>query len=195
MNDNKLKEPDDANPNPILKLDSNLAWFLGMFGQCGYVYPNAYVCLLFSLDKFNLAEQAKKELQRFGESLRISVEKGRNQNCYLVQCLSRDVVKYFAKYIKHPSCEPKVPNFIFNAGMDIRLAYITGALDAHGKWDDQVVSSISIRWLQDLERLCKTCGIETILHRNDITHDLYIITSHPGIVSKSNVNNNIEMPL
>jgi len=197
----------------IPELTCDMAWFIGLFHGNGCAFSNynkngfnAYISLVFALDKLEIAEKAKQQLELFGNNLHITLNKRKNENSYEVHCQSKQLSWYFDKNIKQSKTIIKTPDFILKAKQDIKLAYISGVIDSDSSplgRPVQLVSSIYIDWVKELQVLCYSCGIETRIdiqkedtasrqnnnHNWQYIHKLNLITNH----SKNLLNNNTQL--
>lgn len=157
----------------VPNLDEDMAWLIGMFQGDGYTYANrdkngfnAYISIVFGMDEYDMAEKAVEQLQRFGENLRITLKKRRNENSYMVHCQSKQLAWYFDDNVKKPNTPIRVPEYILSAEPSIRLAYIAGVTDADGCLINrpiQVLSTVYEIFARDIQNLLYSCGIESRL--------------------------------
>ena len=155
----------------IPEFDEDLAWLIGMFHGDGYTYPNydgngfnAYVSIVVGIDEYEIGERVKKQLERFGEDLHITLKKRKNENSFMVHCMSKQLAWYFDKNIKQANIPIKIPEFILKAKKDIKLAYISGILDSDGCANNKpvnIMSSVYLDWTKQVQVLAYSCGIET----------------------------------
>lgn len=185
-------------PIQVPDLDEDMSWFIGVFQGDGYTYPNyekngfnAYVSLKFQLNELCIAEKAKKQLERFGNELHVTLKKTQNENSYTVHCQSKQLAWYFDKHVKQANKPLNVPDYIKNNMPDIRIAYICGILDADGSAINrplEVVKSVYPDWVKQLQCLLYSCGIESRLKISkhvppsregwQLIHGLVIITQY-----------------
>ena len=195
----------------IPELDADIAWLIGIFSGDRYhpfvqaSYPNyklngfnAHINIVFGIEEYDMALKAKEQLQRFGDTLKITLKKRKNENSYIVLCTSKQLAYYFDKNIKQANNEIIVPEYILTGTLDVRLGYIAGVMDSDGSIKSrpiQIVSTISKVWIMQLQTLCYSCGFETRLKLStkqtlsrknwQLIHKLVIITKY----SKSIVTN------
>lgn len=201
----------------IPELDEDISWLIGLFQADGYTYPNyknngfnAYINIIFGIDEYEMAEKAKELLNRFGDNLLIKLQKRKDENSYIVHCQSKQLAYYFAENIKQSKTMLKVPEYIKKSQQSIKLAYIAGILDGDGCVKNRpknIVTSIYLDWVKELQTLCYSCGFETRLkimknipksregwqpihHLNIITkHSQEIICNIPQLFKKFKINN------
>lgn len=194
----KTKNSTTCKDITIPQLDPDMAWFIGLFGGDGYTFPNykkngfnAYVALVFGLNEYDIAKKAQEQLKRFGDKLTVKLEKRKNENSYIVHCMSKQLAYYFDKNVKQANSEIIVPEFIKKGTIDIRLGYIAGVMDSDGSIETrpkQVVSTVSKVWISQIQSLCYSCGFETrlkLLKKQvpsregwQLLHKLVLITKH-----------------
>lgn len=185
-------------PIEIPNLDEDMSWFIGLFQGDGYTYPNyikngfnAYVVLKFQLNELDIAEKAKKQIERFSDELHVTLKKTKNENSYTVHCQSKQLAWYFDKYVKQANKPLNVPDYIKNNTPKIRIAYASGILDADGSVNTrplQVVASIYPDWVKQIQILLYSCGIESRIKISNhvppsrvgwqLIHHLVIITQY-----------------
>lgn len=158
----------------IPDLNTDMAWFVGLFHGGGYTYPNyqkngfnAYVSIVVDIDEYDIAEKAKEQMERFGDSLHVTLKKRKDENSYMVHCQSKQLAWYFDKNLKQANATIRVPEYIMNASSDIRLAYVAGVTDAGGSTIGRpanVVSTVYEPFARDIQNLLYSCGIESRLN-------------------------------
>ena len=158
-------------PIVVPELDSNMAWFIGLFQGDGYTYPNydengfnSYVSLVFGLNEYDIAEKAQQQLQRFGETLSVTLKKRNGENSYMVHCQSKQLAWYFDKNVKQAKTVIRAPEYILKSTPEIRLAYISGITDSDGCVTNrpiQVVSTVYEDFAKDIQNILYSCGIES----------------------------------
>lgn len=160
----------------IPKLDQNMAHFLGNLHGDGYVlYVEnrkehgadvasrvSIACDMTYPDQHTfLCEQ----MQRFGVKAQIKPRKG--ENCVNIECSSKQLAKYFYDNFKQPKTNIEIPQCIWNASTEIKLAYISGILDSDGCVKNRpikVVNTIYEQFAKDIQNLLYSCGISTRLN-------------------------------
>lgn len=185
-------------PIEIPKLDEDMSWFIGLFQGDGYTYPNyghngfnAYISLTFQLNELCIAEKAKNQIERFGAGLHVTLIKTKNENSYTVHCQSKQLAWYFDKHVKQANQPLNVPDYIKQNTPDIRIAYVSGILDADGCVTNRplnIVSSVYPEWVKQIQNLLYSCGIESRINISkhevpsrigwQLLHKLNIITQY-----------------
>lgn len=150
-------------------LDTDMAWLMGLFATDGYTYPNyekkgfnAYVSLVFDENEYEIAEEAKKQLERFGTN--VTLKHRKNENSWIVHSQSKQLAWYFAEYIKQANTCIQIPYWIKENIKDIRLAYLAGVMDGDGAANNkpiQVVSTVYKDFALDIKALLGSCSIES----------------------------------
>ncbi|MCP3681559.1 MAG: hypothetical protein GY861_02620, partial [bacterium] len=152
-------------------LDSNMAWFIGLFQSRGYTYTNydheysgfnAYVSIIIDADKKQdvVVVKAQEQLQRFGDS-DVILKKCNNENSWMVHSQSKQLAWYFDKNIKY---QKRVPKYIMNGLPEIRLAFVAGVCDGKGCLKNRpmnVLTTIYEEFARDIQQLLYSCGIES----------------------------------
>lgn len=163
----------------IPELDTNMAYFLGLFHGDGYVFytknrneaphqGSNYVSLVFDTNESDIAEIAKTQLERFGVNVRVKKRKG--ENSYMVSATSKQLSEYFYQNIKQAKTPLKVPEFIWNATQEIKLAYLHGLFDSDGAAHNKpvlLISSVYKDFVFELQTLALSCGIKTRFGTNE----------------------------
>ena len=145
------------------KLDRDSAWLLGMIQGDGYVRltsNSGEVCIPYHNDHINMGEKAEKQLRRFG----VNVGKITYENYSVLKVKSKQLAEYFHSWLKQPKTELSVPDFIWKATSEIKLAYVSGLMDADGSVKIrpvQVLCSIYESFVKDVQILLSSCGIQT----------------------------------
>lgn len=185
-------------PIEIPKLDEDMSWFIGLFHGDGYTYPNyeqngfnAYISFKFQLDELCIAEKATRQIERFGDGLHVSLIKTKNENSYTVRCQSKQLAWYFDKYVKQANTPLNVPDYIKQNTPNIRIAYVSGILDADGCATHRplnIVSSVYPDWVKQIQTLLYSCGVESRIDISkhelpsrkgwQLLHKLNVITLH-----------------
>ena len=158
----------------IPELDSDMAWFIGLFHGDGYVYANkenngfnAYVSLVFGEDEYEIAEKAKSQIERFGVN-NVVLQHRKNENAWEVSCFSKQLAYYFHDNIKQPKTEIQVPDFINKSEYDIRLSYVCGVFDSDGCAKSRPVNTVTTvyeKFAKGIQNLLYSCGIESRFER------------------------------
>ena len=158
-------------PITIPLLDADMAWFIGLFHGDGYTYPNytnngfnSYVSITLGINEFDIAEKAQQQLQRFGDTLSVNLKKRKDEECFIVSCVSKQLAWYFDKHVKQARTTISIPDYIFTATPEIRLAYVSGVIDSDGAVTNRpiiVVTSVYEEFARGVQQLLYSCGIES----------------------------------
>jgi intein/homing endonuclease len=154
----------------IPELDQEMAWLLGLFSGDGCTYPNyknggkgSQIVISLGINELDMAEMAKRQIERFGSNLNVKIIKPTNVNVYNVRCCSRQLSWYFDKNFKQSHAELKIPDCILKATKEIKLAFASGCMDSDGCVKDVpiVMCSICEKFVRELQVLLYSCGIES----------------------------------
>lgn len=161
----------------IPTLDTDMAWFIGLFHGDGYTYPSyatngygAYISVSLGINERNIAEKAAEQIRRFGD-LTVTIKQRKNKSggmekMWLVYCKSKQLAWYLDKNVKQANCTIRIPQWILESTNDNRLAYIAGILDGDGSATDsppRVVNTVYPEFAYDIQRVLYSCGIESRL--------------------------------
>jgi ribonucleotide reductase class II len=157
----------------VPELDSDMAWFLGIFQADGYTYPNydnngfnACVSLVFNENEYSIAERAKQQLERFG-LVNVVLKHRKNENSWMVSCQSKQIAWYLDKNLKQANVPLTVPEYILRANHKIRLAFVCGVMDGDGAANNRpvhVVTTVYENFAKEIQALLYSCGIESRLN-------------------------------
>ena len=160
----------------IPELDSDMAWFLGIFQADGYTYPNydnngfnAGVSLVFNENEYSVAERAKQQLERFG-LVNVVLKHRKNENSWMVGCQSKQIAWYLDKNLKQANTPLVVPEYILRANHKIRLAFVCGVMDGDGAANNRpvhVVTTVYETFAKEIQALLYSCGIESRLNEGN----------------------------
>jgi intein/homing endonuclease len=161
----------------IPDLDNDMAWFIGYFHGDGYVSynprrtssnsPNNRVECASNKKSKQIIYKIEEQMKRFG--VNVSVKDLKNENTCKTTVTSRQLAEYFYENIKKPNSELEIPDFIWNANEEIKLAYVSGLLDADGSPNNKpaiICSTVYNNYAKDLQILLYSCGISTRLREN-----------------------------
>jgi intein/homing endonuclease len=165
----------------IPELDNDMAWLLGHIAGDGYVQynpdrnrtdktSNNCVSVVTHEKDLSIAQKVQQQLERFGVSTRL--KKRDNENSYMVSATSKQLSEYFYTHIKKPNENIHIPQFIWDATTDVKLAYVSGLADADGALNNKPViicSSVYFNFIKDIQTLLYSCGINSRLSNADTT--------------------------
>lgn len=160
-------------PIIIPKLDTSMAWFIGIFQADGYTYINekengynAYISLVFGINEWDIANRAKEQIERFGLA-NVTINKRKDEESILVRCISKQLALYMHQYVKKPKISLDIPQYILTSTIDIRLAYLAGLADGDGALHNKPVLALTTVYggfAKQIQSLFYSCGIETRLN-------------------------------
>lgn len=160
----------------IPELDSDMAWFLGIFQADGYTYPNysnngfnACVSLVFNENEYSIAERAKQQLERFG-LVNVVLKHRKNENSWMVSCQSKQIAWYLDKNLKQSNTPLTIPEYILRASHKVRLAFVCGVMDGDGAANNRpvhVVTTVYKTFAKEIQALLYSCGIESRLNEGN----------------------------
>jgi hypothetical protein len=154
----------------IPDLDNDMAWFIGVFSECGYTYSdNIYI----SLNNYDIVSKLNKQLYKFNINFTVVFNKYRKK--YIIKCISKPLSIYLNKLKRI------IPDCIKTGLYDIRLAYITGVKDSHNY--EELIRNKLKKYVLQFQTLCYSCGFETKLNRictdkHKILYSLITYTEH-----------------
>lgn len=177
----------------IPKLDSEIAWLIGLIHGDGYVMlkndnysgskRHGRVQIACSKDFPEIKNKAVNVLSRFGTNVQVKEGDG---DLWNITTASVELAYYFSKF-KKPKTELEVPEFIINGKPEIRAAYIAGLMDADGSESSRpvvIAAQIYPNYLKQVQELCSSLGIATRikLSRKDAGNwkNLYHLTVSTG---------------
>lgn len=157
----------------IPELTPELAFAMGVIHADGYIryvenrteygYDcSSNVSVAFNGDDLSMAEFVKKALDKFGVEGRIRKRVG--EHCYNLVYNGKQLAYYLHKHLKQPNTEIRIPDFIWNAPTDIKMAYLHGVFCADGAPNNKpvlLVTTVYEKFALDLQILCYSVGIKT----------------------------------
>lgn len=147
----------------IPELDENLAWLLGLLQGDGYVRltkRSGEISVSINKDTPDIIVRAEEQLQRFG----VNIGKVDYENYVNIRVKSKQLATYFHKWLKQPNTPLQIPSFIWDSPRNIKLAYVSGLMDADGSAKTRptnIVTSIYDDFTRDIQRLLSSCGVQT----------------------------------
>jgi ribonucleotide reductase class II len=158
----------------IPTLDSEMAWFLGLFLGDGYAYANrkengfnAYISVAVGNDHTHdrIADRARNAITRFGVNLN-EVDPSPDDNCRKIRAQSKQLAWYFDENFKRPNESLNVPNCVLNGSTATRAAFLAGLLDADGAIENRptlLCASVYPKFLEQVQAVYASLGIPTRL--------------------------------
>lgn len=143
----------------IPELDTEMAWLLGLLHGDGYVGKKE-VTIPIHEDYFEMGLRAGEQFKRFGVNVGVT----EYDKYFVLRAKSKQLATYFRSWLKQANTPISVPNFIWNATQDIKLAYVAGLMDADGSAKTrpiQVVCTIYEDFAEEIRLLLSSCGIQT----------------------------------
>lgn len=159
----------------IPPLDREISWLIGNFQGDGYVCltsKSGELCVAVHGDERKQAEFTTKQLERFGVNVRMQ-EPRENDYCIKIRIKSKQMAKYFHEHVKKPKTPMNVPQFIKDASIDIKAAYLQGLLDADGsvKGSFQLCVTVYEEFAKDIQNLCYSINIMTRINFHKVKEE------------------------
>lgn len=157
---NKPKHSTTSKNITIPELDESMAWLIGAVQGDGYVGEKT-VTLPVHNSMRSMGDRVKEQLERFGVSVNIKKE---YENYYVLEAKSNQLAEYFGKWLKQANIELRIPDCINLSTPDIKLAYISGLMDADGSVRTrpaQVVVTVYEDFAKNIQRLLSSCGVQS----------------------------------
>jgi len=167
-----------------MKLDEELAWAMGLFLAEGSIGLKEYTSgqLIYTVaypKEIKYIEKIKELAERFSIPYYINLtSSGFNRNRFSaiqIRLLSTQLVRAFRKWFyngdRKNAHTKKVPGFIYEAPIKVRLAFLKGMADGDGsgEWEEVIrISSSSKNLLIDLAWLGRISGIETSVFNGEV---------------------------
>lgn len=160
----------------IPELTEDIAWWLGELCGDGYIkvintkeYTGGEVNCIFHINDMAQAEKFAEIYKEFGlEAGIIKVDK--KQNCIKVVKKSKQLATYLASWLKLPNTEIRVHSCILEALTSIKLAFISGVMDADGSVKgnrgQHICSTIYHNFAKDLQNLMYSCGVSSRIYNH-----------------------------
>lgn len=146
-------------------LNEDLSWFFGFVAGDGHVSPRGIEITETTSQPKTLLKAQRIAKEQFGIDAKISKEHG---DCDRLRINSVALSKWMKDFIKNNGDSVRIPEFIKNASVGCRWAYLAGIFDADGRWrQDGVcerVTSISNLMIYDIELLLLSLGIASVKH-------------------------------
>ena len=162
---------------PVLDLDEDIAWFLGIYTAEGSVAYDRYLTISLNKTEEDKLEKIIRILtKKFGIKPYIFDRKDKPE--YRVWIGSKTLYKAFEKIgLLGNSREKRIPELIINAPYNIKLAYIKGLIDGDGsldKYGDIIYATRSFVLAKQLIILLLSMGVNPSLTLNGEDHIIRI---------------------
>lgn len=147
----------------IPALDEDMAWLLGLLHGDGYV-GKLEVTIPIHGEQVEVGVRAKKQLERFG----VNVGLTEYENYFVLRVKSKQLADYFGRWLKKPNTSIEVPDFVWKSTYDIKMAYVSGVMDADGSTKTKpinVVTTIYEDFAKQIQLLLSSCGIQSRIKR------------------------------
>ncbi len=147
----------------IPELDEDMAWLLGLLHGDGFVGKNE-VTIPINGEQVEIGVRAKKQLERFG----VNVGLAEYENYFVLRVKSKQLATYFGEWLKTPKSTIFIPEFIWKSNYDIKIAYVSGVMDADGSIKSRpinVVTTIYEDFAKQIQLLLSSCGIQSRIKR------------------------------
>lgn len=146
----------------IPELDEKMAWLLGLLHGDGHIRLTSKageVTIPFANDQVEMAKVAIGQLERFGVNCHIA----EHENYFVVRTKSKQLATYFHSWLKQANTSIEIPSFIWSAEQSIKLAYISGVMDADGSAKTrpvQIAVTVYEEFAKQLQVLLSSCGVQ-----------------------------------
>jgi hypothetical protein len=148
----------------IPELDHEMAWLLGLIHGDGYVYLRDGKGQLSIATEANRPEKLEfiiNNMKKFGANPNVIGPK-ETDKCYRVNVSYKQLADYLFKNFKQPNTTIKIPEFIKNGTIEIKVSYLQGVIDADGyiaPRNQQIVTTVYEEFAKDLQSLLYSVGI------------------------------------
>ncbi len=90
------------------------------------------------------------------------------------------IYNFITSYFENNKFFKTIPDFIYESTTSIKLAYLAGIIDGiDGNIKNTIVYDKSLKWIQELQNLCYSCGFETTVEKSiNENYDLKITTKY-----------------
>jgi len=156
-----FERPTNSTNIVIPELDEDMAWLLGLIHGDGHIdFTNGEVSISVNGEELELGVRAAAQLRRFGVNVGLS----EYENYFVLRVKSRQLANYFHSWLKQANVEIRIPEFIWNAPYEIKMAYVSGVMDADGSVKTRpvnVVTTVYESFACDIQLLLSSCGIQS----------------------------------
>ena len=160
-----------SKPFKVPKLDTDVAWLVGLIHGDGTVYNRysnkgvgggSHLSICFHIDNTTAIKKAKKILNDKFEVEVVIKSRSPKENCVDMSVYNQRLTEYLEKYIKKPEMCISVPTFILESTSNIRGAYLAGLIDSDGSIKTRpvnLVTSIYKSFILEVSTLYNSLGI------------------------------------
>jgi intein/homing endonuclease len=144
----------------IPELDEEMAWFLGLFQGDGYVNQHGVVSVSVNGNELETGVRVANQLRRFGVYVGLS----EYDNYFVLRVSSKQLANYLYSWLKQPKTPLCVPEVIWNSTKEIRMAFVSGLMDADGSIKNKpvnVVTTIYEDYAKEIQVLLSSCGVQS----------------------------------
>lgn len=159
-----------------IEYNAQEAYTLGFFMGNGCAYSSGRTHeVTFQIANNWLVEQQvsliKNVMSSYGSNPIVRLGHGA---CIEIRCRSKDLVTKFQKF-KKPHKAPVIPEFIWNADLSARSAFLSGWLDSDGYFgeDSWKLSNKHPEVLLQLQRFCESLGLVTTINGLELRFSSY----------------------
>ncbi|NJN09575.1 MAG: ribonucleoside-triphosphate reductase, adenosylcobalamin-dependent [Richelia sp. RM1_1_1] len=161
-----------AKPLFIPQLTPEIAWLVGFTHGDGYValgrnkHDKPYGRVEWSMNALDteLTTRIQQKLDIALAAFKLKATHGliKGENTAKSICSSIRFAEYFHSYIKQPNTSLQVPDFILQASVDIRAAYLAGLMDSDGAVNNRpphLVTTVYRKFIRQVASVLSSLGI------------------------------------
>ncbi len=157
----------------VPELTEDVAWLVGNLLNSA-TDKSGKVSLVFHSDNTAAIERAALVFPSF-TSAKVSIKKVKGTNSVIVGVKSRQLGAYFNSWLKQPNATIRIPECIFLAPKNIRLAFLEGVLDvddlSHQKGNQHSVATTCPEFTKDIVTLMSSLGLSASMCDGAVTHE------------------------
>ncbi|MCS6959655.1 MAG: ribonucleoside-triphosphate reductase, adenosylcobalamin-dependent [Pseudanabaenaceae cyanobacterium SKYGB_i_bin29] len=170
------KQSRTAKSITIPDLTPDVAWLIGFTHGNGYValgrnkYGKPYGRVEWAMNsaQIELSQKIQQKIDRVLALFGVTATRknSRTENTAKVICSSIRLAEYFHQHIKQPNCPLEVPQWILQATVEIRAAYLAGLMDSDGAVNNRpphLLTSIYRKFSRQVGVLLSSLGIPSRL--------------------------------
>jgi len=170
-------------------IDADLAWLVGYIHGNGHVMKvsdsKGRLSVSCPTNRLEIIEKVTNILSKLCSDSKITVGQG-DGNWVNIMVSNARLVSWLHEYVKRPSEEITIPNFITMAEPEIRAAYLAGVFDSDGniyKHNFVAVDTIYEGFAAGIAKLYMTLGIGASIKRRERKEEGWSDISRVSIVS------------